>query len=244
MEAVIYIGHGSRNATANNEFVHFIKEVMTEVSEPIQAYGFLELEKPSIKEAVEECILKGATEIKVIPVLLLSGIHVTVDIPNELKALEEEYPFLTVIYGRPLGVDDLMVDILLKRINEKSSSESRGILLVGHGSREPEAGVEFEEIRRKVESESKSPIFTCYLKAQEPAFSVELEKQVKGDYQQLVVLPFLLFKGGFISKMSGEISSVNNSETEIILCEPLGFDDRLKSIVMKRVYELSFKEKK
>ncbi|WP_209794395.1 sirohydrochlorin chelatase [Cytobacillus luteolus] len=244
MEAVVYIGHGSRNATANNEFVQFIKEVMTEVGTPIQAYGFLELEKPTIKEAVEECILKGATNIKVIPVLLLSGIHVTVDIPNEIKALEQEYPYLSFLYGRPLGADDLMVDILLRRINEKSSSESRGILLVGHGSREPEAGVEFEEIRRKVESESKSPIFTSYLKAQEPAFSVELERRVKGDYQQLVVLPFLLFKGGFISKMNDEISSVNHSETEIILCEPLGFDYRLKSIVLKRVYELSFKEER
>ncbi|QOR66991.1 sirohydrochlorin chelatase [Cytobacillus suaedae] len=244
MKAIVYIGHGSRNDTANNEFVHFIKEVMTEVGEPIQAYGFLELEKPSIKEAVEECILKGATDIKVIPVLLLSGIHVAVDIPNELKALEEEYPFLTFVYGRPLGVDALMTEILLQRINEKSSPGSRGVLLVGHGSRHPEAGAEFEKVRVQLENETQCPVFTCYLKAQEPSFSFELEKRIKGGYQQLVVLPFLLFKGGFTSKIRDEISSINHSKTEITFCEPLGFDHRLKSIVLKRVSELSFKERR
>ncbi|GAK00146.1 uroporphyrinogen-III methyltransferase [Geomicrobium sp. JCM 19055] len=59
------------------QFERFIHEVMVLYPEPevFQTYGFIELSSPTIAEAMNHCVQNGATEITVVPVLLLTAGH-------------------------------------------------------------------------------------------------------------------------------------------------------------------------
>ncbi|HJV31651.1 MAG TPA: sirohydrochlorin chelatase [Bacillales bacterium] len=223
MEAVIYIAHGSRRQKANERFISFINKVMIETKTEIQGYGFLEHAEPSILEAIESCIQKGASNIAVVPILLLPGVHVNEDIPAEIEKAKIEYPDISFSYRRPLGSDDILVNILAERLISQGFKKARdeAVLLVGHGSREPEAAVEFQKLAGLLEKEIQFEVQTTFLTT--PVFYHEKIEELPN--KKIYVLPLLLFSGGFAAKMKNE---------KIILCDPIGFDDQLIPLVKKR----------
>ncbi|WP_226677796.1 sirohydrochlorin chelatase [Mesobacillus jeotgali] len=243
MEATVFISHGSRSEQGNKVFVSFIEKVISTGESTNAAYGFLENARPTIFKAVETCILKGASSVTVVPVLLLPGIHANVDIPEELERIKQKYPEIEIFYGQPLGVNETILEIVLDRLKEKgfSGMKSETILLVGHGSRDPLAAEEFEKLASRVHDRVQSKVETGYITTQ-PFYG---EKLLASEVlKKVYVLPFLLYTGGFTVKMEETINSilVQNQEREIVLCQPVGFDDRLGELLLQRVDEASFKK--
>jgi sirohydrochlorin ferrochelatase/sirohydrochlorin cobaltochelatase len=228
MEAIIYIAHGSRREAANEKFSIFIKKVMEQSTATIQAYGYLEHAEPSINQAIERCIEQGADVIKVVPVFLLPGIHANIDIPVEL----EKYQNIVCHYGKPLGVDDIMTEILVTRLSEAgfAKREDETVLLVGHGSRVPEAAVEFEKLAKRLAKKIGSAVHTAYLTTS--PFYHERAERLLG--QKVYILPYFLFSGGYSVKMKRELDKTDG----MIFCSPVGFDGKLISLIEKRTIEV------
>ncbi|MBT2662135.1 sirohydrochlorin chelatase [Bacillus sp. ISL-45] len=238
MEATVYISHGSRSEQGNKVFVSFIEKVISTGKSTNTAYGFLENARPTIFEAVEACILKGASSIIVVPVLLLPGIHANVDIPAELDRVKQKYPEIKIFYGEPLGVNETILEIVLDRLNKQGFSDinSETVLLVGHGSRDPLAAVEFEKLADRVQEKVSARVDTGYITTQ-PFYE---EKLLGSDSSsKIYILPFLLYTGGFTAKIEETVNNVlvQYSEKEIVLCEPVGFDERLGELLLQRVDE-------
>lgn len=238
MEATVFISHGSRSEHGNKVFISFIEKVISTEPSTIAAYGFLENTKPTIFESVESCILKGASSITVVPVLLLPGIHANVDIPEELAKVSHKHPEVKISYGEPLGVNDTIMEIVLDRLKEQgfSGSELEAVLLVGHGSRDPLAATVFEKLAFRVQEKVLSKVETGYITTQPFYGEKLLASEVR---KKMYVLPFLLYTGGFTVKMEETINSilVQDQEREVVLCEPVGFDDRLGGLLLQRVDE-------
>lgn len=229
MEAILYIAHGSRLEAANAKFITFIKEVMNRSEASIQAYGFIEHAKPSIAQAIESCIKQGAHVITVVPILLLPGIHANEDIPAEFKA----YPEVDFHYGKPLGVDEIMVELLVERLvgSGFKHRENETVLLVGHGSREPAAAVEFEKLSDCLSQKIGIEVHIAYLTT-----SVFYHDKVKELFDKKVyILPYLLFSGGYTAKMENVIGKLSG---QVRLCPPIGFDEKLIPLIQKRANEV------
>ena len=128
---ILLAGHGS-SLPYNNEVIETIAEKYIERTPgyPIEA-GFMRLSKPSIPESFNKIKDTGVERVIVVPVFLAEGIHTKLDIPTTLN-LEpepiENYPEPNVsrtdviefdgeiIYTRPLGADDKIVEIVSERI--------------------------------------------------------------------------------------------------------------------------------
>jgi len=229
MEAIIYLAHGSRRDAANGKFIEFIQKVMQQSSAAIQVYGFLEHAEPSAAQAIETCIEQGASDITVVPVFLLPGIHANIDIPAEL----ERFPDVVFHYGRPLGVDDIMVEILVDRLAEAGfgGQEDETVLLVGHGSRVPEARVEFEKLASGLTEKVACRVHTAFVTT--PVFYHEAAAKLVN--QKIYILPYFLFSGGYTVKMKRELGAVSG---DIIFCKPVGFDERIIPLIEKRAAEV------
>ena len=238
MEATVFISHGSRSEQGNKVFVSFIERVISTGRRAMVAYGFLENARPTIFEAVESCILKGALSVTVVPVLLLPGIHANVDIPEELEKVSHKYPEVKIFYAEPLGVNETILEIVLDRLKEQgfSGSESEDVLLVGHGSRDPLAATEFEKLAGRVQEKVQSIVETGYITTQ-PFYGEKL--MASDESKKVYVLPFLLYTGGFTAKMKETVNDVlsESPQKEIILCDPIGFDDRLGGLLNHRAEE-------
>ncbi|MEK3989044.1 CbiX/SirB N-terminal domain-containing protein [Robertmurraya sp. FSL R5-0851] len=237
MEAIVYISHGSRSKVWNEQFVSFITETMEENIAPIQTYGFFELATPSIGEAIESCIRKGATTVTVVPVLLLSGNHALIDIPTEIAESQARFPTIPIMYANVLGSDRLFLPAIMDKLQEKGYQETQDelVLLVAHGSGHEETAQEFSQLTKVVREELGLPVEWGYL-SREPHYLKKLEMTLLQEYQKVYIVPHFLSKGGFTDKIERQLHESFPIEmgNQIILCNPTGYHELLHTMIQER----------
>jgi sirohydrochlorin ferrochelatase len=139
---IIIVDHGSRRGESNlmleEAAAQFARrfEALYDIVEP----AHMELAEPSIGSAYARCVERGATKVVVTPFFLGPGKHWTGDIPRITAEAARNHPGTTYHVTMPLGIDDLILDLLNKRIqfcaNHEYACEScRGTMRSG------EAGV-------------------------------------------------------------------------------------------------------
>ncbi|OMP67242.1 sirohydrochlorin chelatase [Domibacillus epiphyticus] len=243
MKAVLYICHGSRIKEGAKQAAAFIDATMPLVDAPIQEICYLELAKPSIEEGIASCVKKGATEIVAVPFLLLTAGHAKEDIPEELFKAAELYPDLTIRYGRPLGVHEHIIDVLIDRMKEASPIQTdASVLLVGRGSSDPETKQDFNQICRLFKEKTKlSDIHIGYLAACEPSFDDALNHLIASRPKQLFIVPYILFTGILTKAMERTVKKLE-TDAEVHLCRHLDYDPVIGEILAERVKEASLEE--
>lgn len=243
MKAVLYICHGSRVKAGQKAALDFIEKTKPLVTYPIQEACFLELAEPTIEQGVRSCVEKGATEILAVPFLLLQAGHSKVDIPEALARAVKSYPHITVKYGKPLGVQEEIIDVLIERMNEVATPtpETR-ILLVGRGSSDPNIQEDFQQICAIFKQKTAlQHVDVCFLAACEPLFPTALQTILHNKPQQLIILPYLLFTGILLASMEKAISKCETT-TSIYLADSLGHALQVRQALKNRVEEAEFKE--
>jgi len=118
MRAIILLGHGSRVAGAAWEMEGLADRLRELIGVSLVKVCFLSRLGPHLPETLEACVTEGATEIMVIPYFLHSGLHILVDIPEELQKLAAEYPRTRIVFGKHLGYDDVLAELLARRVDE------------------------------------------------------------------------------------------------------------------------------
>lgn len=242
MKAVILVGHGSRTEKGNQDFIRFAIKVKKAINVPIHGFAFLEKASPSIPEAINKCVNQGATAITILPILLLPGTHANVDIPFEMERAKRQFPQVSFHYANPIGVDEVMVKIIKKRLTEKKfeNQADEQVLLIGHGSREGQAAIEFEQIATLTRKSIQSKVEIGYLKGNS-SYREVLQNQVKASTNKIYIVPYLLLSGGFTVQIEQFVckKSLQYSNIDMILCNPIGFDDALIELLCKRMKEVN-----
>ncbi|WP_165820867.1 sirohydrochlorin chelatase [Pueribacillus theae] len=240
MKAVLYVAHGSRMKEAVQETSVFVKKMMKRVDVPIQTLCFIELAKPTIQEGIAQCIEEGATHIAVVPILLLKAGHAKRDIPQEIAKAKETFPHVSFSYGRPFGVHESMIDVLVERIKEQQTRilpESR-VLLVGRGSSDPSVLADFYKIKERLSKKlNVASINVCYLAAAEPHLHEGLHQEIKSDAKQIFIVPYLLFTGLLMKSLEEKIKSIESRNQTFILCKHMGYHEKIAGLFLNRVQE-------
>lgn len=117
---IILVDHGSRLAESNRlvETVAVALQSRFPNELDIVEPAHMELAEPSIATAYGRCVARGATEIVVLPYFLGPGRHWTTDIPALTAAAAVPFPQSTFQIAGTLGLDDLMLQLLFKRLQE------------------------------------------------------------------------------------------------------------------------------
>ncbi|XP_056176377.1 sirohydrochlorin ferrochelatase, chloroplastic isoform X2 [Syzygium oleosum] len=115
-DGLIIVDHGSRRRESNlmlNEFVAMFRD---KTGYPIVEPAHMELAEPSIKDAFCSCVLQGVTRVIVSPFFLFPGRHWHKDIPSLTAEAAKEHPGVSYIITAPLGLHELLVDVVNDRI--------------------------------------------------------------------------------------------------------------------------------
>lgn len=240
MYAVIYVCHGSRVPAGREQAVNFIKRLMKHHAAPIQEYCFLEFAEPTIEVAFTRAVNQGASKIIVIPVLLLTAAHAKKDIPNELNRMSTRYPDVKVICSSPIGVNLKMIEPLiesLKKTGERLTQKSM-VLLVGRGSSDPDVKRDLNKIAEMLKLNANiRNVEVCFLTAAAPSFETALKEASEGEYDQVFVIPYLLFTGVLIKHIK-KIIEPHTSLKKYVLCNYLGYHSCLEEILLNKINEL------
>lgn len=240
MDAVLYICHGSRVQSAVHSAIDFVKKVQEQIDCQIQEISFIELAEPSIYEGLLTCVQRGATSISVLPVLLLSANHAKIDIPNEIAAFQKQYPTIKITIGNPIGVHDNMIELVIKRMNEKVNDlhHAAKILLVGRGSSDVLTQNDFLNIARLLENKLKRKVIPAYMAVSKPSINEAWTNLLSERNGPIIVVPYLFFSGTLMNELAEKVSSLPTSlQHNWILCETLGYDQLISLIFQERLIE-------
>lgn len=114
--AVVVVDHGSRRPEANAQLEALAERLRESEPGTLVATAHLELEPPSIADAIARCAGAGAREVVVLPWFLAPGRHTAEDIPRQVDAARARHPELRIRVGDPLGLHPKLVEVALERI--------------------------------------------------------------------------------------------------------------------------------
>ncbi len=117
-KAIILLGHGSRVPEAGEDMQQIAAQLKEKYGYQMVETCFMSRLGPHFPEIFEKCVMQGANEVILIPYFLHTGLHMRLDIPKMMQECGSRFPQVKLIFGKHLGYDESLVDIVEKRIAE------------------------------------------------------------------------------------------------------------------------------
>ena len=125
MRALLVMVHGSPVEESNDDVRKVVAILRSRKIYAIVEIGFLDVNRPTIPEAIDVCVGKGATEIVAVPYFLHAGRHVYLDLPMLLEDASQRHRAISIRMGDYLGRDPILARLLLERAASAGISPSR-----------------------------------------------------------------------------------------------------------------------
>src|SRR5262245_58864695 len=151
-KAIVLVGHGSRVAGANEEFLRFAELLHESAGLPVEP-GFVDLAEPTLPDALQRPAVT-ASEVAVLPFVRFAARHVKSDIPLQLQVACSRCPQGRFAEGAPIGLHPRILEILDDRVGEAQRTvrprpdAETALLLVGRGSSDPDANSDLVKLGR------------------------------------------------------------------------------------------------
>jgi len=144
--AVILIGHGSRVPASGNDMEKVADRLRDENCYVVIETCYMSRMKPFFSETLKKVAESDADKIVVIPYFLHSGLHLVLDIPKMIQDNAKLFPDVNIVYGKHLGYDDAMVELVKRRVEESDSLDDVRDLKLAERSNYPLPNDEMEFI--------------------------------------------------------------------------------------------------
>ena len=113
---LVIVDHGSRRDESNRMLEDFV-EMFRKLSDyKIVEPAHMELASPSIAEAFNRCVERGARRIVIAPYFLAPGKHWNEDIPQLAAQAAQPHPHIQYMVAAPIGLHPLMCQLITSRI--------------------------------------------------------------------------------------------------------------------------------
>ena len=121
-KALIIVDHGSKLKEANEMLIDIAERIKKKNNSEFEiiTYSHMELAEPTISQAFDDCVSKGADHIVVHPYFLAPGRHSTQDIPRMAKEVAAKHPGVSYKVTEPLGIHDKIIEAILERSGLKT----------------------------------------------------------------------------------------------------------------------------
>lgn len=246
MQALLLVGHGSREPEGNAQFLALVERVNAAAGKRLIEHCFIELAQPDVSEGIDACVRQGADRVVVLPITMFAANHAKVEIPEYLDAARRRHPGVSFHYGRPFGVDPLMIRILRDRFAEVEVAHgsfdhaSTAVILVGRGSSDADANSDLAKVGRIfLESEQVALVDTCYTGVTRPDLPTVMRRLARLGVERVVVLPYFLFTGVLVRRIEGWVQAMQ-AEFEAIpihLGNYFGSHPNLVKLILAREQE-------
>ncbi len=119
---LLVVGHGS-SMPYNKQLIEDIAGMLSKkMPQAVTRVGFMNINKPSIKDGLDSFKGTGVKRVVVFPLFLAKGVHTTEDVPGLIGLGEGEkriaYDGYDVVYADPLGADDMIAELSARRVRE------------------------------------------------------------------------------------------------------------------------------
>ncbi len=244
--AILICGHGSRNKLAITEFQELTKLIQKRYPNILVEYGFLEFAKPSLIDALENLRVHSIKKVIAIPAMLFAAGHVKNDIPSLLMNYSSKTG-IEIIYGRELGINNLMISAACERVkdvfkqNSTLKPEESLLVVVGRGSSDPDANSNVSKITRMiVEGIGLGWGETVFSGVTFPLVEPGLKNVLRLGYKNIIIFPYFLFSGVLVTriKRQSDLVAINNPHISFIHAKYLSSQSHVVDTFVERIEEI------
>ncbi len=240
---MLVVGHGSRDADGVDEFWALAGTIRAAAGELLTGFGFIELAAPSVDDAIDELVTRGATEIVSVPLVLLAAGHLKNDGPAALARARARHPRVHFDLARDLGIEPHILEVTTDRIRAAAGDaeeEKLGVALIGRGSSDPDACADLWKVSRLLaDGRGLGTVEPGFVSVAAPSITATLERLRLLGAGTAVLAPFFLFPGVLLNRIYAEAASwaQDHPEVEVRGAGHLGPDPRLAHLVLERYRE-------
>ncbi len=243
--SLLVLGHGTRDADGVEEFWQLAQMIRDAAGSIPTEFGFIELAEPTVDEAIDRLLASGdqGQSVVSVPLVLLAAGHLKNDGPAALARARQRHPKASFRLARDLGIHPLVLDVVEERIRvalAESDPAQSGVVLVGRGSSDPDAGADLYKLARLLSDGRGLPtIEPAFVQVAQPDVRGALERARKLGARTIVLAPLLLFTGRLLPRIYREAAewAEEYPEIEIRGGAHLGPDRRLAKLAIERYRE-------
>ena len=244
---IVVAGHGSRDPDAVREFEALVELVRARAPGDIVTHGYLEFASPTIADAAVANVDAGATQVALVPGVLLAARHAKNDMPAEMLALARDFPQVDFHFGAPMSLDPKLLQLAQERIVQAEATSPHTVrrsdtclVLVGRGTTDPDANGEVAKLARMLEEGMGFGAATvCYSGTAQPLVADGLRRAARLGYTRLVVLPFFLFDGVLVKRIYAAADDLAQREpgVEVLKAGYFGVHPLVADVLVERARE-------
>ena len=169
----------------------------------------------------------GFKKIKIIPLFLVPGVHVTEDIPIEItRAIKQTNNQVTIELSPYLGKYSGMISLLAQKFSQLSAKTR---ILIAHGSRLPGVADYYQSLTGQLDA------MIAYWSTT-PNLNQQVKAQIAAGQRKIAILPYFLFPGKITEAIAKQVSELQleHPKVELILGEPLGATPALAELIAQK----------
>jgi len=246
--AVLFVGHGSRDPEAVEEFYQLAEQFQARFPERLVETGFLEFKRPIIADAVQKLVDQGVTHIHAVPGMLMVGAHAKNDIPSELNALQQQFG-VKIQYGAELGVNAKMLQAAEARILEAEQAfgddydrKETLLVVIGRGASDADANSNISKISRFLEEGMDFGwAVTGYSGVTSPLVPECLQRAHGLGFKRVIVFPYFLFTGRLVKRIYAAVDeyAAEHPEIEVVKAPYLNAHEKVIDTFVEKLDEIA-----
>jgi sirohydrochlorin cobaltochelatase len=248
LDAVVLMGHGSRDPAGAEEFLALTRAVAAAPSLRGQQVvpGWLEFageRVESIQQAFGRCVEGGARRIAAVPLILFAASHGSEDMPAQVRLAQHRYRSVDIRMADLVGIDDCLLECLAGRVRAVTSSlpslrdEQTAVLLVTSGSKSREANADvFKAARLLSDHVDAAIVEVAFLRLARPFLQDAIARCALLGAKRVVVMPLFLNTGLLARRVPRKLVWLRGEfpDLELIEVGHLGLDPSLVDVLVRR----------
>jgi sirohydrochlorin ferrochelatase/(2Fe-2S) ferredoxin len=209
---IVIVGHGSREAAANQEFEALVAGYARHAESFRVSHGHVELAEPPLIEALVRAG-RRADRVIALPLFLFAAGHVKNDLPLALAEARRVLPGVSFSATRALGVHPTLVEIAFERAGSLglpagAAAARTALVVVGRGASDPDSNGDFCKVVRLLgEGRGFGWVHPTFIGITKPLVEDSLELLARARPERILVLPYFLFSGRLMDKLSGQVAA-------------------------------------
>jgi sirohydrochlorin ferrochelatase len=238
---ILLVAHGTRDADGIAECRTLAAKVAQAVVPCPVEVGYIELAEPTIGQAFDRLVERGARQVRVVPLLLFAAGHAKNDVPAAVRQASARHPLIAYDIAPPFDLDEDLLALSQRRYAEALvnrppvDDQETFLLLVGRGSSDAQACDRLAQFARQRGSQRELAGYGwCCVTAARPTLEEGLSQAAASNAKRIVVQPHLLFRGFVLGQIHSAVArrAAAQTQTEWILAPHLGPEPEVADAIL------------
>ena len=242
---LLIIDRGSREREASEELETICAGIKGKGDYVFTDFCFLEVEPPFIEDGITKCLKEDIDSLTIVPYFLYPGKKVKIAVTDVMKLQKDtEVKFLIT---KPMSMHKTLIDIVENRIettlkenNISLHSKDVDVMIIGHGSKDPNAQRSLNYIVDGLQDNYRN-VSRCWLEIEQPDIFEGIKKCEKDQPKVLIIVFYFLHEGAHVKiDINNDLIPAlkDSSLKNTFITKHIGTDEKIIDLIIERAKEV------